>query len=85
MMETERLIKMANDISNFFSAEPDRTVAVQGTANHIRKFWEPRMRQGIIHYRQSGSTGLSEIAGLAVDKLISEAGSAGQDSVVGSE
>jgi formate dehydrogenase subunit delta len=74
MMETERLVKMANDISNFFSAEPDRAVAVQGTFDHIRKFWEPRMRQDIIHYRQSGSAGLSEIAGLAVDQLSREAG-----------
>jgi formate dehydrogenase subunit delta len=68
-METERLVKMANDISNFFNAEPDRASAIQGTADHIRKFWEPRMRQGIIHYRQSGGAGLSELAALAVDQL----------------
>lgn len=71
-METERLVKMANDISNFFNAEPDRTAAIQGTVDHIKRFWEPRMRQGIIHYRKSGGTGFSELTGLAVDRLMSE-------------
>ncbi len=71
-METERLVKMANDISNFFNAEPDRTAAVNGTADHIRKFWEPRMRQAIIGHRQAGGTGLSELAKQAIAQLEGE-------------
>ncbi len=68
-MEIERLVKMANDISNFFNAEPDRTVAINGTADHMRKFWEPRMRQAIISHQQAGGAGLSELAGQAVLQL----------------
>jgi formate dehydrogenase subunit delta len=35
----EHLVQMANDIGNFFRAEPVREDAVAGIANHIAKFW----------------------------------------------
>ncbi|MDD0815843.1 formate dehydrogenase subunit delta [Curvibacter sp. HBC28] len=41
---TSNLIVMANRIGQFFESMPDRPEALQGIANHIRKFWEPRMR-----------------------------------------
>jgi len=44
-MDARKLIRMANDIAAFFAAEPDRKVAVTGVANHIVRFWEPRMRR----------------------------------------
>jgi formate dehydrogenase subunit delta len=72
-MEIERLVKMANDIGNFFNAEPDRDTAVNGTADHIRKFWDPRMKRAIIaHLRKEGGVGLSELARTAVTRLESE-------------
>ena len=40
----EHLVQMANDIGNFFRAEPVREDAVAGIANHIAKFWTKRMR-----------------------------------------
>ncbi|MGX2040795.1 formate dehydrogenase subunit delta [Methylocaldum sp. MU1018] len=71
-MNIENLVKMANDIGNFFSAESDIEVATQSIAEHIRKFWDPRMRQAIIAHNQKGGAGLNElpraaIAGLAND------------------
>lgn len=71
-METERLVKMANDISNFFNADPDRTTAVNGTADHIRKFWEPRMKNAIIDYQRAGGSGLTVLATQAIVQLASE-------------
>jgi formate dehydrogenase subunit delta len=69
-MSAEHLVTMANDIANFFAAEPDRAVAVDGVLNHIRKFWEPRMRRKIVaHLRESGGSDLSELARAAVTKL----------------
>ena len=69
-MNAERLVAMANDISNFFHSEPDRAAAVEGVCNHIRKFWEPRMRRQIVmHLRQSNGDGMSELAQAAVRKL----------------
>ena len=73
-MHIERLIKMANDISNFFAAEPDQQVAVEGIRNHISRNWEPRMRKAIIDYLQNnGGAELSELAKAAVLRLQAEA------------
>lgn len=69
-MKIERLIKMANDISDFFNAEPDKAVAAEGVKNHLLRAWEPRMRQAIIAYCQESGEGLSELAKTAVAKLI---------------
>lgn len=43
-MDLNNLIHMANRIGEFFQAMPDRAEALDGIANHIEKFWEPRMR-----------------------------------------
>ena len=44
---------MANDIGTFFEAEPDKAEAARSVANHLRRFWDPRMRRQIVaHYRR---------------------------------
>jgi formate dehydrogenase subunit delta len=43
-MHIEHLVKMANQIGEFFEAMPDRPEAMEGIASHIQKFWAPRMR-----------------------------------------
>ena len=43
-MDAQNLIRMANRIGEFFEAMPDRDEALDGIAQHIQKFWEPRMR-----------------------------------------
>lgn len=69
-MNIERLATMANDIANFFHAESDRNVAIDGISGHLRKFWEPRMRKQIIAYAKSADHGeLSELAHEAVLRL----------------
>ena len=47
-MDHSNLIRMANRIGDFFDAMPDREEAVEGIANHIQKFWEPRMRHQLL-------------------------------------
>lgn len=44
-MNPQNLSEMANSIADFFAAEPDHAEAVAGVANHIDKFWEPRMQK----------------------------------------
>ncbi len=68
-MKIERLVKMANDISDFFNAESDKEVATEGVKSHIMRAWEPRMRQAIIAYYQESGDGLSELAKAAVARL----------------
>jgi len=69
MHNNENLIKMANDISAFFGSDPDHASAVNGVLDHLRKFWEPRMRKAIIAHYQAGGEGLSDLAKDAVKQL----------------
>lgn len=65
-MDTHNLIKMANNIGAFFKSEPDRELAVKGVEQHIRNFWEPRMRKQIVEYVQQGGNELLDIVSEAV-------------------
>jgi len=68
-MNIEHLVRMANDIGNFFKAEPDHAQAVDGVASHIKRFWEPRMRKEILAYVDNGGSGLMDLVREAVLKL----------------
>jgi formate dehydrogenase subunit delta len=63
---TEPIVRMANDIGNFFRAEPDRQVAIDGISNHINKFWTRRMRQKLLDYVANGGNELDELPQAAV-------------------
>ena len=43
-MDATKLVDMANRIGAFFAAMPDRDEAMRDLAQHVRRFWEPRMR-----------------------------------------
>ena len=47
-MDEQNLIDMANRIGEFFDSMPDREEALTGIADHIRRFWEPRMRRALL-------------------------------------
>lgn len=68
-MNVQRLVTMANDIANFFGSDPDEAAAAEQVAGHLKKFWEPRMREEILRYVSHGGEGLSSIALQAVKKL----------------
>jgi len=54
---TEKLVRMANQIATFFLSQPE-AVRVEGVANHINKFWEPRMRRDLFEHIDQGGEGL---------------------------
>lgn len=68
-MNADRLVRMANDIGNFFKSEPDHATAVDGIAIHIKRFWDPRMRKELLEYVEGGGAGLMDLAREAVLKL----------------
>ena len=68
-MDNSNLIKMANNIGSFFRSEPDRDLAIQGVEQHIKNFWEPRMRKQITEYINNGGNELMDIVAEAVKKL----------------
>ncbi|BBL76112.1 formate dehydrogenase subunit delta [Methylomagnum ishizawai] len=72
-MEIENLVKMANDIGNFFNSEPDHEAAVAGVYEHLRKFWDPRMRRAVVQHLGRGGEGLDQLAREAIAKLSAEA------------
>ncbi|CAG4907746.1 formate dehydrogenase subunit delta [Paraburkholderia saeva] len=47
-MDDNNLIDMANRIGDFFGSLPDHEEALTSIADHIRRFWEPRMRRAIL-------------------------------------
>jgi formate dehydrogenase subunit delta len=56
-MSPDRLIYMANQIGKFFQSQGNDK-AVPGIAEHLRKFWEPRMRTAILAHLDAGGSGL---------------------------
>lgn len=66
-MHIDQLIRMANQIGSFFEAMPDRAQAVEDTAQHIKKFWEPRMRRELlVHVDSAGNTELNDMVAQAL-------------------
>jgi formate dehydrogenase subunit delta len=59
---------MANQIATFFQSQPG-DVAAQQTADHLKSFWDPRMRRAILAHLDSGGAGLSPVSAKAVALL----------------
>ena len=56
-MSPDRLIYMANEIGKFFNSQ-GHGKAVPGIAEHIKKFWDPRMKSAILAHLDKGGEGL---------------------------
>jgi formate dehydrogenase subunit delta len=61
-MDANKLVRMANQIGAFFESMPDRQQALADIAGHLQRFWEPRMRQGLLrHVDEQGGAELTQI------------------------
>lgn len=67
-MPPEKLTMMANQIGAFFKAQGE-TEAPAAIADHLKKFWEPRMRADIIAHLNAGGAGLDPLVRKAVELL----------------
>ena len=76
-MRIERLVSMANDIAAFFDAEPDKAEAARGIQNHLKRFWDPRMRRQIVAYYREGGAGLHDTVRAAI-ALLADNGQTGR-------
>ncbi len=65
MNNVDHLIRLANRIGSFFESFPDRSEGMEGIANHIQKFWEPRMRISLLHFLETQPDGRSGQASLS--------------------
>jgi len=65
-MNVHHLVKMANQIGQFFESEPDHEQAVKDIASHLKRFWDPRMRKAILGYLESDGSELLTIVNEAI-------------------
>jgi formate dehydrogenase subunit delta len=69
-MNIDLLIKMTNEIGEFFAGTTDADAAARDVANHLKRYWDPRMREQMLKYYQERSgAGLTELAKNAVGLL----------------
>lgn len=68
-MKPEYLVKMANDIAAFYSAESSGAEVPKNIAAHITRYWDPRMRKAIIDYNAANGDGMKSEVRDAVSLL----------------
>ncbi|MEZ0601480.1 formate dehydrogenase subunit delta [Paraburkholderia sp. IW21] len=69
-MDNQSLINMANQIGEFFDSMPDREEAITGIADHIRRFWEPRMRRALLAALDEPDANGIAISGIVREALV---------------
>jgi formate dehydrogenase subunit delta len=64
----DKLVMMANQIGRFFTPQRDGD-PVAAIADHLQKFWDPRMRAAIVEHLAQGGAGLDAPVREAVGRL----------------
>lgn len=67
-MLPDKLVYMANQIGRFFVSQGE-AAALAGIADHIDKFWDPRMRAAIFAHLAAGGAGLDPLVRQALEAL----------------
>ena len=69
-MNIDLLIKMANQIGSFFGTQSLEGKAPDDVAAHLKRYWDPRMREQIIaYYHDRQGAGLDPVPLAAVGLL----------------
>ncbi|QID17939.1 formate dehydrogenase subunit delta [Nitrogeniibacter mangrovi] len=73
-MDIQHLVKMANQIGQFFASYPDHDEARRSIGEHLKKFWAPAMRKALAeHLASTGEqSGLEPLVAEAVRASISD-------------
>jgi len=58
VMAIDRIVLMANQIGDFFAPYPPERRA-EGIRNHLRTYWDPRMRAELLALVETGGAGLA--------------------------
>lgn len=67
-MSPDKLRYMANQIATFFASQPE-SEAVDGVADHINKFWDPRMRKQLFEITDQSTEGFKPLMVAALRKI----------------
>ncbi|MBS3963452.1 MAG: formate dehydrogenase subunit delta [Methylomonas sp.] len=71
VIDIDRLILMANQIGDFFAPYPPIR-RQEGLRNHLRTYWEPRMREALLAHIECGGKGLNADV-IAAAQLLNQA------------
>lgn len=69
-MKVESLVTMANQIGAFFETMPDLDQARHDAADHLRRSWDPRMRQLLLEHIDSKGVGGSGLTTFVYEALV---------------
>lgn len=67
-MSPEKLAYMANQIGRFFATQT-RGDTVEGIADHLTKFWDPRMRRTLLAHLEDPAVTLDPPVRAAAERL----------------
>ena len=69
--KVDKLVRMANQIAEYFAPLPEAEGA-SGVANHLKRFWAPKMIAELVERSKTEDCGLNEIATRGVERLRGE-------------
>jgi formate dehydrogenase subunit delta len=69
MQPSDKLIRMANDIARNLAPQGEER-AVVATADHIRRFWDPRMRAAVRGLAAQDGDRFHPIARQAIERVV---------------
>jgi formate dehydrogenase subunit delta len=69
--KVDKLVRMANQIGDFFGPMGEEA-ATRGVANHLNRFWTPKMIRELVEHADSVHNGLSSVTARAVMALKNE-------------
>ncbi|MDP2731552.1 MAG: formate dehydrogenase subunit delta [Hoeflea sp.] len=67
-MSPDKLIYQANQIATFFASQPEAE-QIEGVADHINKFWDPRMRAKLFEISDQSTDGFKPMVVAALAKV----------------
>ncbi|MCR9072880.1 MAG: formate dehydrogenase subunit delta [Alphaproteobacteria bacterium] len=70
-MKRQDIVRMANQIADFHRSYPEEE-AVAGVAQHIRDFWDPRMRADLAELLAREETGFNDLARAGARRVVAE-------------
>jgi formate dehydrogenase subunit delta len=68
-VNNEKLLKMAEQITANMAFTDDRQVVAAKVADHLNRFWDPRMKAAFKDYAQAHGEELSPALRAAVEKI----------------
>ena len=68
-VDTRKLVKMAEDITNNMAYTDDQEIVANKIADHLNRFWDPRMKNAISEYAAQPTSTLTPPLRLAIGRL----------------